>query len=129
MADNHTHSEPTTPATSEPAMPTIITFTDKAIEAFKEARVRENLPNHGIRVSVVGGGCSGYQYGLDFEENAQFGDLILDVSGVKVYCDPMSAPYLKGTMVDYVVGFQGAGFKFLNPNAVKTCGCGSSFSA
>lgn len=127
MADNQTQTQ--TPSTDQPPMPVIVTFTDKAIEAFKEARVRENLANHGVRVSVVGGGCSGYQYGLDFEENAQFGDLVLDVSGVKVFVDPMSAPYLKGTMVDYVVGFQGAGFKFSNPNAVKTCGCGSSFSA
>ena len=128
MADNQTQTQ-TPSAETQPPMPVIVTFTDKAIEAFKEARVRENLANHGVRVSVVGGGCSGYQYGLDFEENAQYGDLVLDVSGVKVFVDPMSAPYLKGTMVDYVVGFQGAGFKFSNPNAVKTCGCGSSFSA
>ena len=112
-----------------PTAPQIISFTAKAIEAFKEARERENLPNHGIRVSVVGGGCSGYQYGLDFEEKAGEMDMIFDFDGVKVFCDPMSAPYLKGTVVDYVVGFQGAGFKFSNPNAVKTCGCGSSFSA
>lgn len=130
MADTQTPSTTTTnDANQAPAMPTIVTFTDKAIEAFQEARERENLQNHGVRVSVVGGGCSGYQYGLDFEEKANEGDFILDISGVKVFIDPMSAPYLKGTMVDYVVGFQGAGFKFSNPNAVKTCGCGSSFSA
>lgn len=129
MADTQTPSTTTNDANQAPAMPTIVTFTDKAIEAFKEARERESLQNHGVRVSVVGGGCSGYQYGLDFEEKANDGDFILDISGVKVFIDPMSAPYLKGTMVDYVVGFQGAGFKFLNPNAVKTCGCGSSFQA
>jgi iron-sulfur cluster assembly protein len=115
--------------TDAPATPTILSFTAKAIEAFKEARIRENMPTHGIRVSVVGGGCSGYQYGLDFEEKGTEMDMIFDFDGVKVFCDPMSAPYLKGTVVDYVVGFQGAGFKFTNPNAVKTCGCGSSFSA
>ncbi len=132
MADNRVEtSQPTPEAELQPAMPTIITLTDKAIEAFKEARVRENLAEHGIRVSVVGGGCSGYQYGLDFEDPAAPHDMdfIFDIAGVKVYIDPMSAPYLKGTTVDYVVGFQGAGFKFTNPNAQKTCGCGSSFSA
>lgn len=127
MPDTQT-TQTETPSTQPPAMPTILSFTEKAIEAFKEARVRENLAEHGVRVSVVGGGCSGYQYGLDFENEAHEGDFIYDVSGVKVYLDPMSAPYLKGTVVDYVVGFQGAGFKFTNPNAVKTCGCGSSFS-
>ena len=129
MADTQTTPQTENQPNAAPAMPTIVSFTDKAIEAFKEARVRENLPEHGVRVSVVGGGCSGYQYGLDFENEAHDGDFVLDVSGVKVFLDPMSAPYLKGTVVDYVVGFQGAGFKFNNPNAVKTCGCGSSFSA
>ncbi len=125
MADTQTQTPDAAPA----PVPQILTLTNKAVEAFKEARVRENLPEHGIRVSVVGGGCSGYQYGLDFENEARDGDLVLEIEGVKVYCDPMSAPYLKGTMIDYVVGFQGAGFKFTNPNAVKTCGCGSSFTA
>ena len=130
MADTQTTNQtPSTTTNEAPAIPQIVSFTDKAIEAFKEARVRENLNEHGIRVSVVGGGCSGYQYGLDFEEKPNEGDFVLDFSGVKVFIDPMSAPYLKGTVVDYVVGFQGAGFKFTNPNAVKTCGCGSSFSA
>lgn len=130
MADTQTTNQtPSTMTNEAPAIPQIVSFTDKAIEAFKEARVRENLNEHGIRVSVVGGGCSGYQYGLDFEEKPNEGDFVLDFSGVKVFIDPMSAPYLKGTVVDYVVGFQGAGFKFTNPNAVKTCGCGSSFSA
>lgn len=130
MADTQTTtSTTTTNEQAAPAVPQILTFTEKAIEAFKEARVRENLPEHGVRVSVVGGGCSGYQYGLDFEEKPNEGDFILDFNGVKVFVDMMSAPYLKGTQVDYVVGFQGAGFKFTNPNAVKTCGCGSSFSA
>src|SRR3954463_9351243 len=101
MADTQTTPQTENQPTPAPAMPTIVSFTDKAIEAFKEARVRENLPEHGIRVSVVGGGCSGYQYGLDFDNEAHDGDFILDVSGVKVYLDPMSAPYLKGTVVDY----------------------------
>ena len=129
MAETQTSTSTTTTNESMPAMPQILSFTEKAIEAFKEARVRENLPEHGVRVSVVGGGCSGYQYGLDFEEKGNESDFILDVAGVKVFVDMMSAPYLKGTQIDYVVGFQGAGFKFSNPNAVKTCGCGSSFSA
>lgn len=133
MAEPHVHSDVVhatpEPVTPERAMPSILAITAKAIEAFKEARVRENLPENGMRVSVAGGGCSGYQYALDFAESANDGDFVLEISGVKVFIDPMSAPYLKGTMVDFVTGMQGAGFKFTNPNAVKTCGCGSSFSA
>jgi iron-sulfur cluster insertion protein len=106
-----------------------VMFTPKAIEMVKQARTQEKLEGHGLRISVVGGGCSGFQYGLDFENEEKAMDLTYELEGIKIYIDPMSAQYLEGTTVDYVQTMQGAGFKFVNPNAVRTCGCGSSFSA
>jgi iron-sulfur cluster assembly accessory protein len=89
---------------------------------------RENLAGYGIRVGVVGGGCSGFQYSMDFENAERDGDAVFEQDGVKLYVDPMSSMYLQGVTIDYVVGLQGAGFKFNNPNARNTCGCGQSFS-
>ena len=105
-----------------------IDLTPSAIEAIRNAIKEEGQPGDGLRVSVVGGGCSGYQYNLDFEKEARMGDLSLDFGGVTVFVDPVSAGYLKGTVVDFISGLQGTGFKFNNPNAKRTCGCGSSFS-
>jgi iron-sulfur cluster assembly accessory protein len=77
---------------------------------------------------VLGGGCSGFQYAMDFEKEPRPDDLTIEQDGIKVFVDPMSNMYLQGVTVDYVTGLQGAGFKFNNPNAKSTCGCGSSFS-
>jgi iron-sulfur cluster assembly accessory protein len=114
---------------SAPEAPTLITLTAKAIEMVKAAIEQEGLANHGIRVGVVGGGCSGFQYSMDFENAERDGDTVLEQEGLRVFVDPMSSMYLVGVTVDYVQGLQGAGFKFNNPNAKNTCGCGSSFSA
>lgn len=103
-------------------------LTDAAIEAVRNAIKSDGQEGDGLRISVVGGGCSGYQYNLDFEKESRMGDLELDFSGVKILIDPISAGYLKGTVIDFVSGLQGTGFKFHNPNAKRTCGCGSSFS-
>lgn len=105
-----------------------IFLTPAAIEAVRNAIAAEGEPGDSLRVSVVGGGCSGYQYNLDFEKTARMGDLTLDFDGVQIFVDPISAGYLMGTTVDYISGLQGTGFKFNNPNAKRTCGCGSSFS-
>jgi iron-sulfur cluster assembly accessory protein len=105
-----------------------VVLTPKAVEMVREAMTRESLEGYGLRVSVVGGGCSGFQYGLDFENEEKAMDLTYDLDGLKIYIDPMSSQYLEGTQIDYVQGLQGAGFKFINPRAVRTCGCGSSFS-
>ncbi len=113
----------------EPASGSPITFTAKAIEMVKDAMARENLQGYGIRVGVVGGGCSGFQYSMDFENETKDGDLVIEAGEIKIYLDPMSSMYLQGVTVDYVVGLQGAGFKFNNPNAKNTCGCGQSFTA
>jgi iron-sulfur cluster assembly accessory protein len=113
---------------TEPEAPGPIVLTPKAIEMVKDAMARENLQGYGIRVGVVGGGCSGFQYSMDFENEAKEGDNVVDQGGVKLFLDPMSSMYLQGVTIDYVVGLQGAGFKFVNPNAKNTCGCGQSFS-
>lgn len=109
--------------------PAPLTFTAKAVEMVQNAIAQENLQGYGIRVGVVGGGCSGFQYSMDFENDAKEGDLVYESNGLKYFVDPMSSMYLQGVTVDYIVGLQGAGFKFVNPNAKNTCGCGSSFSA
>ena len=117
---------PTARAPAEPASP--LTLTPKAVEMVKDAMAREKLTGYGIRIGVVGGGCSGFQYSMDFENTQKDGDSVYEQEGVKLYVDPMSSMYLQGVTIDYVIGMQGAGFKFNNPNARNTCGCGSSFS-
>lgn len=125
--DDNTHAHPAPAAT--PASGPIVQLTDKAVEMVKEAMIKENLDGHSLRVAVVGGGCSGYQYGLDFDKEPGEDDVILEQGGLKIFVDQYSAGYLNGTQIDYVTGLSGAGFKFNNPTAKKTCGCGSSFSA
>lgn len=105
-----------------------INLTAKAIEMVKEAMEAEQLHGHGLRVYVQGGGCSGFQYGLDFDQAAKAGDFEMAFDGLTVYVDPISAMHLEGTTIDYVMGISGAGFKFNNPTAKSTCGCGSSFA-
>jgi iron-sulfur cluster assembly accessory protein len=105
-----------------------IFLTPAAIEAVRNAIAAEGEEGDALRVSVQGGGCSGYQYALDFDKEVRMGDLELEFDGVKVLVDSISAGYLKGTVVDYLSGLNGTGFKFSNPNAKRTCGCGSSFS-
>ncbi|HEY6006241.1 MAG TPA: iron-sulfur cluster insertion protein ErpA [Anaeromyxobacter sp.] len=116
------------PAPSDLAVECPITLTAKAVEMVKDAIQREGLAGWGIRVGVVGGGCSGFQYSMDFEQESKDGDMTFEQDGIRLYVDPMSSMYLQGVTVDYVVGLQGAGFKFTNPNARSTCGCGASFS-
>ena len=87
----------------------------------------EHRGGYGLRLRVVGGGCSGFAYDLYFDQVTEM-DRTFDSHGVKLVVDQMSLQYLAGTTVDYVEGLQGAGFKFGNPNVKSTCGCGSSFS-
>ncbi len=105
-----------------------ISVTEKAIEMAKKALAEEGLTDHGLRIAVHGGGCSGLQYALDFSNELRPGDSVFEVSGLKIYVDMASLQYLKGAEVDYVSGLNGTGFKFSNPNATRTCGCGHSFS-
>jgi iron-sulfur cluster assembly accessory protein len=117
------------PQAAELGMDNFLTLTDKAVEMVKDAMQREGLAGYGIRIGVMGGGCSGFQYSMDFENEPKDGDVTLEQGGIRLFVDAMSSMYLQGVTVDYVVGLQGAGFKFNNPNAKSTCGCGSSFTA
>ena len=106
-----------------------VKLTPKAIEMVARMRAKEGLSaEHGMRIGVVGGGCSGFQYSLNFDTQKE-GDRVTDFDGVRVLVDEISLPYLAGTTLDYVEGLHGAGFRFDNPRASRTCGCGSSFSA
>ena len=106
-----------------------LSLTPTAAEMAKAAMQREGLTDHGLRVTVVGGGCSGFQYSLSFDHEVRPDDSVIEQHGVRVVVDPTSLQYVRGTVIDYVHGLHGAGFKFVNPNATRTCGCGSSFSA
>ena len=104
-------------------------LTDVAVEKVKEVITREGVKAGGLRVAIVGGGCSGFQYNLSLDESPREDDTVIEQNGVKLFLDPISQQYVYGTVIDYVNGLHGAGFKFVNPNANRTCGCGSSFSA
>ncbi|MCP3960017.1 MAG: iron-sulfur cluster assembly accessory protein [bacterium] len=117
----------TTPPAAPPEVP--VTVTAKAVKMVNITKEEEgHEASCGLRIAVRGGGCSGFEYALDFEEETRDTDLVYDQNGLKVIVDPVSARYLAGTEIDYVLGMTGAGFKFNNPNAVGTCGCGSSFA-
>lgn len=107
-----------------------IHITKEAADKFKEAlTARSDLPqNGGFRFSVTGGGCSGLQYDLDFEDKEGEGDRIFEEYGVKIYVDPKSYPYVKGITIDYANELNKTGFIFNNPNAKGGCGCGESFN-
>jgi len=107
----------------------MVTLTERASEKMKEVLQEEEKPGFGLRVYVAGGGCSGYQYGMAFEEEATDEDAVFEQHGIKVFIDPYSQPMLDGTEIDYSDSLQNAGFSIKNPNAKSTCGCGSSFSA
>jgi iron-sulfur cluster assembly accessory protein len=124
--EEQTTLEPTPAA--EPAEP-VLRLTETAAEMVTAGLRREGLVNHALRVAVVGGGCSGFQYSLHFDDAIGPNDTVVEQHGVRVVIDATSAQYLHGTTIDYVKGLHGAGFKFLNPQATRTCGCGSSFSA
>jgi iron-sulfur cluster insertion protein len=107
----------------------MITLTDKASEKVKEIQAAEGLAGQGLRLRVIGGGCSGFSYDLFFDDEIGDMDETFESHGIPMYVDQMSLTYLTGTEIDYVEGLYGAGFKFNNPVAKSTCGCGSSFSA
>lgn len=107
----------------------MITVTAVAAEKIREAMAAENKDNLSLRIYVEGGGCSGMQYGIVFENEAKDDDEVVTQEGIRILIDRFSAPYLAGSQVDYVTSLQGAGFKINNPNAAGSCGCGHSFKA
>jgi iron-sulfur cluster assembly accessory protein len=117
---------------SSTTAPTVnLNVTEPAVTEIKKFMSgEEGLPETaGLRVRVVPGGCSGFQYSLNIEEESRQGDFILDERGVRLFVDMFSAQYLNGVEIDYVSGVMGSGFTFKNPNATGSCGCGSSFTA
>ena len=111
-----------------PSLDNPLNLTERAAEKVREIRSAENIEeSYGLRLRVVGGGCSGFSYDLYFDQSTAM-DKQYDSHGVRLVVDQMSLQYLRATEVDYVEGLQGAGFKFNNPNVKSTCGCGSSFS-
>ncbi|MCB1126309.1 MAG: iron-sulfur cluster assembly accessory protein [Verrucomicrobiae bacterium] len=106
-----------------------ISLTPKAVEAVKVAIEEEGLAGSGLRVAVVGGGCSGLQYKMDLQDGPANRDILVESGGVKVVVDPKSALYVAGSELDFIDALQGGGFKVTNPNAATTCSCGESFAA
>ena len=102
-------------------------LTDAAAATVRNLLVQKNVPDYGLRVFVAGGGCSGMQYGMALEAEARDYDHVIEHDGVKIFIDPTSMMYLEGASIDYVDSIMGGGFKIENPNAVTSCGCGSSF--
>ena len=107
----------------------MLSLTEQAV-----SKVQDFIAEHGagddpgLRVAVLPGGCSGFQYGLNIEDSPEGDDEILDLRGVRVFVDPFSAQYLEDVEIDYVTGMMGSGFSFRNPNSSGGCGCGSSFT-
>src|SRR6266545_6177004 len=123
----------TTPTpTGAPQVPAVtLNVTEPAATEIKKFMTsEEGLPETaGLRVRVVPGGCSGFQYSLNIEESSRQGDFVLDDKGVRLFVDMFSAQYLNGVEIDYVTNVMGSGFTFKNPNSTGSCGCGSSFTA
>lgn len=107
--------------------PTIVTLSDSAISKLNELMAEEQEAQS-LRIAVTGGGCSGFQYALGFDTEAQADDIVIDQSGITVLVDEVSAEYLQGAVVTFHDGLQGRGFQIENPNSTGSCGCGQSFS-
>ena len=106
-----------------------MTVTDEAAAVVKNFLVQKNVPDYGLRVFVSGGGCSGLQYGMALEAEARPYDHVIAHDGIQIFVDPTSMMYLNGAVVGYEDSLMGGGFKIDNPNAVSSCGCGTSFKA
>lgn len=109
-------------------MATALEITPTAVSKVKEIMAQQDPMPLGLRVAVVGGGCSGFSYQMNFENQTNPVDKVFEFEGLKVFVNQASLMYLKGTKVDYLETLEGAGFKFENPNVKTTCGCGSSFN-
>jgi iron-sulfur cluster assembly accessory protein len=129
MSTNTTATTETAPNVATPGV-TLNVTEPASVEIKKFMASEEGLPEtSGLRVRVVPGGCSGFQYSLNIEEESRQGDFILEEKGVRLFVDMFSAQYLNGVQIDYVTGVMGSGFTFTNPNATGSCGCGTSFTA
>ena len=111
-----------------PVVNTVLDFSDNAARKLKKLIEEEGNPNLKLRVSVYGGGCSGFQYSFSLDEELKEGDKTIENMGVSLVIDPMSYQYLAGSEIDFSEGLEGSMFVINNPNATSTCGCGASFS-
>lgn len=107
----------------------MINVSPAAAKEMKRLLAAEEREGWGLRVGVKGGGCSGLSYTMNFEREPKEHDRVFDVEAIKIFCDPKSYLYLNGLMLDYTSELIGGGFQFINPNATRSCSCGSSFSA
>ncbi|MHB1505895.1 MAG: iron-sulfur cluster insertion protein ErpA [Sulfobacillus sp.] len=105
----------------------MVTITEKAAEKVRDLMMEQGGAGKGLRVFVTGGGCAGYSYGMAFDERTA-DDSVAEAAGVQVLVDPESLPILNGATIDFIDELSGSGFTIENPNAVKTCGCGHSFT-
>lgn len=124
-----TQTMPVPVITDLPVSTELVELTPLAADKLQAIMQEKNLPSHGLRVFIAGGGCSGFQYGMAFENQMEEGDFVFESKGVRLYVDQASAMYLEGAVVDYVDSLMGGGFRIENPNAVSTCSCGQSFTA
>jgi iron-sulfur cluster assembly accessory protein len=115
------------PKQTETQNPSLMVVTPSAVQVIKDLLTQRNIPHYSLRVFVAGGGCSGMQYGMAFEENAREHDLVVETEGVRLLVDSTSLMYLRGATIDFVDSLMGGGFRIENPNAVSSCGCGHSF--
>src|SRR6201994_1560638 len=122
-----TIAQPLTDQTNPPKQPPLNLTDGGAVKVREIMATQDPLPA-GLRIGVVGGGCSGFQYSMSFENQAGMMDKVLNFDGLKVFVDATSLMYLNGCVVDYVETLEAAGFKFDNPSVKSTCGCGSSFN-
>jgi iron-sulfur cluster assembly accessory protein len=122
-----TTTTPTPEAVPAPKS-TPVRLTDSAVSKVREIMATQDPLPAGLRIGVVGGGCSGFQYSMSFENQSGMMDKVYDFNGLKVFLDATSLMYLNGCVVDYVETIEAAGFKFENPTVKSTCGCGSSFN-
>ena len=104
-----------------------IQLTESAADTVRNLLIQKEVPDHGLRIFVSGGGCSGMQYGMALDAGAGENDLVFEDSGVKIFVDSISMMYLSGSVVDYEDSLMGGGFRVDNPNAASSCGCGHSF--
>jgi iron-sulfur cluster assembly protein len=105
----------------------ILIVTPAAVRVIRQLLEQRNIPGYSLRVFVSGGGCSGLQYGMAFEQEPRDFDAVVETDGIKLVVDPTSLMYLQGATIDYVDSLMGGGFRIDNPNAVSSCGCGHSF--
>lgn len=126
---NRHEGSATMDATHAETQAPIISLTDAALKEVKRLVNVQGIEEGGLRLGVKGGGCSGLSYTINFDEKIGQYDQVYEIEGIKVIVDAKSAIYLQGTQLDYQKDLMGGNFKFINPNANKTCGCGESFSA